>query len=429
MKRAGDSAGNTVAPLESWSDWVEFAQSQYQRVRSFMAKQFHGDRILWTVAALLGVASVVTVYAAISTLAYRHHGDDLRFLIKHVTLLGFGFAAMWAVHRMKPVWFSNASKVAMPLVIGLLIFTILFAGDLNSARRWIRIPGIGLSFQSSDLAKVVLITWVARMMVVQQDIIDDFRRGVLPILGQILIVCALIMFADFSTAVLLFGVCMLVMFIGGLPWKQALNIGGIVGALGMLGLSAASLMPGLLPRLGTWKARLLGFFGGEGGSDSSQIDFAAFAIHRGGLFPNGPGTGISRNFLPHPYSDMIYAFIIEEWGAIIGGLGLLTLYLIVLFRSVRISSMSTMKFDGLLATGMGLLIATQALINMGVAVRLLPTTGQPMPLVSMGGTSLLFTCIALGMILSVSRFNANSTSGGKRKSRMRQTRHASKRPG
>ena len=405
--KGGVDRAERAAPLESWSDWVAFARTHYGRLRAFMARQFHGDRILWTVAALLGVASVVTVYAAISTLAYKHHGDDLQFLIKHVTLLGIGFSAMWAVHRMKPVWFSNASKVAMPVVIGLLIFTILFAGDLNSARRWIKIPGIGLSFQSSDLAKVVLITWVARMMVVQQHLLHDFRKGVLPILGQILLVCALIMFADFSTAVLLFGVCMLVMFIGGLPWRQVFNIGGLVSALGILGLAAAALLPGMLPRLGTWKARLLGFIGGEGGSDSAQIDFAAFAIHRGGLFPNGPGTSISRNFLPHPYSDMIYAFIIEEWGAIIGGLGLLTLYLILLFRSVRISAASRLKFDGLLAVGMGLLITSQALINMGVAVRLLPTTGQPMPLVSMGGTSLLFTCIALGMILSVSRFNAS----------------------
>ena len=401
-------------PLESWNDWLEFGRSQGRRARSFLGRQFHGDRIVWTVAAFLAVASVVTVYAAISTLAYKHHGNDLKFLIKHVILLGFGFIAMWTVHKADYKWFSRGAQLLLPVVIGLLIFTLLFAGELNSARRWINIPGIGLSFQSSDLAKVVLIAWVARMMERNRNKLTSFRLGVAPILGGIFAVCALIMVADFSTAVLLFGVCMLVMFIGGLPWKQVFNIAGVCTVLLGLGLAVASALPSLLPRLGTWKARLLGFFGGEGGSDSSQIDFAAFAIHRGGLLPNGPGTGISRNFLPHPYSDMIYAFIIEEWGAILGGLGLLTLYLILLFRSVRISAGCDRMFGRLLAIGMGLLITTQALINMGVAVRLLPTTGQPLPLVSMGGTSLLFTCVALGLILSVSRLQANSKPAGRR---------------
>ena len=193
------------------------------------------------------------------------------------------------------------------------------------------------------------------------------------------------------------------MVIAGVTWKPLLITSGwAAGALAcMLGLAAA--VPGLFPRMGTWIARATGFLGGSGGSDSSQIDYALQAIHQGGILPNGPGSGVSRNAMPVAYADMIYAFIIEEWGALLGGLGLVLLYLILFSRAIRIGTKCPKNFGGMLAIGLGLMLTLQALVNMGVAVRLLPMTGQPLPLVSMGGTSIIFTCIAIGMILSVSR--------------------------
>jgi cell division protein FtsW len=231
--------------------------------------------------------------------------------------------------------------------------------------------------------------------------------GVLPILFPIGIICLLILPADFSTAALLGIVCLVMLFIGGVPMRHMLKIGGlgVAGLFMLYGLGKAA--PELLPRFGTWAGRIERFAGlgnaEDGDSLEYQIELAQVAINRGGILPQGPGSGTSRNFLPHPYSDMIYAFIIEEWGAIMGGLGLVLLYLILLYRTLRTATRCPRHFGGLLAMGLGFLLVFQAMINMAVAVRLFPTTGQPLPLVSYGGTSMVFTCLAIGMILAVSR--------------------------
>jgi cell division protein FtsW len=232
---------------------------------------------------------------------------------------------------------------------------------------------------------------------------------VAPILAGIGLVCALILPSDFSTAAMLGAICFAMLFVGGLPWLQVARVVGIAAsALVMLyGLGKAA--PEALPRFGTWASRIesfAGFASGESGGESSaedyQIELAQIAIHKGGILPSGPASGTSRNFLPHPYSDMIYAFIVEEWGAI-GGLGLVLLYLALLFRASQTAVRCDSLFARNLVLGLGLTIAVQALINMGVSVRLFPTTGQPLPLVSYGGTSLLFTCMSIGMMLAVSR--------------------------
>lgn len=371
------------------------------RFADFLQAHLSGDRVIWVVAILLVLTSLVSVYSASATLAWKQGGNSIGILFRHGTFLFVGLGFMWAVHRLRFGWFSRLSQLGIHVALALLLLTLLVGSEINDARRWMDIGGF--RFQPSDVAKVALVAYVARMLDRNRLVLHDFRKGVQPIVGYIALTCALILPADFSTAAMLAVVCFLMMLIAGVTWKPlAITAGLGVGAgLSVLGLAAVA--PGLFPRMGTWMARATGFLGGEGGSDSSQIDFALQAIHQGGLLPHGPGSGVSRNAMPVAYADMIYAFIIEEWGALLGGLGLVLLYLILFSRAIRIGTRCPRQFGGLLSIGLGLMLTMQALVNMGVAVRLLPMTGQPLPLVSMGGTSIVFTCIALGMILSVSR--------------------------
>ena len=371
------------------------------RFVDFLTEHLRGDRVIWVVVFLLVLTSMVSVYSASATLAWRAGGDSVGILLKHITFIGVGLAAMWTVHRMKFAWFSRLSQLGIHISLGLLLMALLVGSEVNDARRWVDIAGF--RFQPSDLAKVALVAYVARMLDRNRLFLHDFRKGVQPILLYVVATCVLILPADFSTAALLAFVCFLLMVIAGVPPR---NLGIILGmgVTGLLGIvSLGTLAPGLFPRFNTWVARTAGFFGGEGGSDSTQIDFALQAIHQGGILPHGPASGVSRNAMPVAYADMIYAFIIEEWGLILGGFGLVLLYLILFSRAIRIGHKCTRPFGSLLAIGLGLMLTFQAMVNMGVAVQLLPMTGQPLPLVSMGGTSIVVTCIALGMILAVSR--------------------------
>lgn len=372
-------------------------------------KRAQGDKVIWMVTFLLSVLSVLAVYSAISTLAYKAEGNSLKFLLKHAIMLGVGFAVIFVVHKVRFKYFSKASAILFWVAAALLVLTLVMGPDINQARRWLRIPFIGLTFQSSDLAKIVLMVFLARQLNQYRTQLHDFKAGVWPVLWPVLLICGLIFPADFSTAAMLFGVAFLVMFIGGVPVRHLLKIAGagvvVILMIFMLGKAA----PNVFPRLDTWTTRLTSFTS-TSGEGEYQTNYAQVAIYNGGLLPSGPGTGVSRNYLPHPYSDMIYAFIIEEYGALLGGLGVLLLYLILLYRGIRISLRCPKHFGGLLALGLSFLLAGQAFINMAVAVRLFPTTGQPLPLLSMGGTSVIFTCLAIAMILSVSRsvFNPES---------------------
>jgi len=371
------------------------------RFADFLSEHLRGDRVIWVVVFLLVLTSIVSVYSASATLAWRAGGDSLGVLFKHSAFLGVGMVAMWGVHRMKFAWFSRLSQLGIHISLGLLLMALLVGSEINDARRWVDIAGF--RFQPSDIAKVALVAYVARMLDRNRLILHDFRKGVQPILLYIVATCALILPADFSTAALLAAVCFLLMAVAGVSTRN-LGITAGLGAGSILAVAGlGAIAPGLFPRFNTWVARATGFFGGEGGSDTTQIDFALQAIHQGGLLPQGPASGVSRNALPVAYADMIYAFIIEEWGLILGGFGLVLLYLILFSRAIRIGTRCPRPFGSLLAIGLGLMLTFQAMVNMGVAVKLLPMTGQPLPLVSMGGTSIVVTCIALGMILSVSR--------------------------
>ena len=386
-------------------------------------ERLEGDRVLWGIALVLTVASLVTVYSAISTLAYKADGNSAKFLFKQIGLLTGGWVVMFGVHRIHFKYFGKLANALFVLAIAALVFTLLFGTDINDARRWIKIPFIGLTVQTSDFAKLALVLWVARQLQVRANVLHDVWQGLMPILGGIGIVCLLILPSDFSTAAMLGAICVTMLFVGGLPWSHMFRIGALalVGLVSLYGIGKAA--PEALPRFGTWANRMesfVGFATGEEGGASSaedyQIELAQVAIHKGGLFPHGPASGTSRNFLPHPYSDMIFAFIVEEWGAIVGGLGLVLLYLALLFRASRTAIKCKSAFGRNLVLGLGLMITVQALVNMGVSVRLFPTTGQPLPLVSYGGTSLLFTCLSLGIMLAVSRVAQQGDSGSSRAS-------------
>ena len=386
-------------------------------------ERLEGDRVLWGIALVLTVASLVTVYSAISTLAYKADGNSAKFLFKQIGLLTGGWVVMFGVHRIHFKYFGKLANALFVLAIAALVFTLLFGTDINDARRWIKIPFIGLTVQTSDFAKLALVLWVARQLQVRANVLHDVWQGLMPILGGIGIVCLLILPSDFSTAAMLGAICVTMLFVGGLPWSHMFRIGALalVGLVSLYGIGKAA--PEALPRFGTWANRMesfVGFATGEEGGASSaedyQIELAQVAIHKGGLFPHGPASGTSRNFLPHPYSDMIFAFIVEEWGAIVGGLGLVLLYLALLFRASRTAIKCESAFGRNLVLGLGLMITVQALVNMGVSVRLFPTTGQPLPLVSYGGTSLLFTCLSLGIMLAVSRVAQQGDSDSSRAS-------------
>lgn len=365
--------------------------------------KLRGDRVIWMTALFLGLISLIAVYSSISSLAFkREGGGTLHFLMKHGLMLASGGLIMYYASKLRYNAYSKLSQLALPFVAGLLLLTLLLGSNINDASRWITIPIINQSFQTSDLAKVVLIVYLARVLGKHQGQEWTFRDVLVKLMVPVGVVCGLILPANFSTAAVLFAVCLILMFIGQVPMKHmALIVGAAVLAFVLL-LLVAKNMPGLLPRLDTWIARIESF-GTQDSEANYQVEHAKIAIASGGLLPNGPGSGASRNWLPHPYSDMIYAFIIEEYGSILGGLGLLLLYLILLFRAVRIAGKCEKPFGSLVAMGLCLMLVVQAMINMAVAVNLVPVTGQPLPLVSMGGTSVWFTCLAIGIVLSVSR--------------------------
>ncbi|MCA1762942.1 MAG: FtsW/RodA/SpoVE family cell cycle protein [Cryomorphaceae bacterium] len=372
-------------------------------MRNIVAKYLKGDQVIWMVCLILGMISIVAVYSSISSLAYKYTGGNtLYYLFKHGFMLVSGFAIIYLVHRINYKYFSRLAQIGIWLAAALLIFTLLLGVNINEASRWIKIPVINQNFQTSDFAKVALIAYVARMLVVNKEKLSSFKEGVLPIMIPIALICGLILPANFSTAALLFGACFILLFVGGVYIRHLLLVMGIAVAGFALLLTISSTFPDLLPRAATWKQRITNFDSGDRESNY-QIEHSMMAIQSGGLLPKGPGTGDSRNYLPHPYSDMIFAFIIEEYGSILGAGVLILLYLIFLFRAMRISSLCERDFGSLMVIGLSLLIAMQAFIHMAVTVNLFPVTGQPLPLVSMGGTSIWFTCLAVGMILSVSR--------------------------
>jgi cell division protein FtsW len=363
-------------------------------------KYIRGDRVIWTVIIILSVVSLLSVYSSTGSLAYKKvSGDTFYYLFRQFKYILLGLCVIIFVQLIPFHAFNKLSVAFLGAAIVLLIVTLIKGQEINEANRWLAIPGTSNTFQPSEFAKFALIMYLARILANNQDNLDDFRSVFLKLAAAISFVCILILPTNLSTAAIIFTVSFILLFIGRVPIKYlSLYIGiGIAGLALFLMLSAAMSREG---RISTWKARIERYVSGDG--DNFQADQAKVAIVRGGLLPNGPGTSTQRILLPHPYSDFIFAIIIEEYGSVIGGSLLVFLYLWLLFRTGLIVRKTKSTFGAFLAFGLALGLVFQAFVNMGVTVGLLPVTGQTLPLVSMGGSSMFFTSMALGMILSVS---------------------------
>jgi cell division protein FtsW len=366
------------------------------------AKHFKGDTIIWLIIVLLAIISMLTVYSATGTLAYKKVGGNTSyFLFRHLSFLLLGILIIFVVHNMSYKIFYSLSQILILVSVPLLLWTLVKGVSLNEAARWITLPGTGLSFQTSDLAKFALIMYMARLLSSNQDKIDDYRSVLQPVLIWVLIVCGLILPANFSTAAMLFVISLILLFIGRVRLRHLLSVIAVGIILLTILLTIAWSFPNIA-RFGTMKSRIENFMG-EGDSGSNyQSNQSKIAIVNGGIFGKGPGNSMQRNFLPHPYSDFIYAIIIEEYG-LLGGFFILVLYLVLLYRVGVMVRKSERTYPAFLVIGLALSLVFQALINMGVAVNVFPVTGQTLPFVSMGGTSIIFTSGAFGIILSVSR--------------------------
>lgn len=373
---------------------------------SSIIKNIKGDRAIWGIIIVLAVFSFMPIYSASTNLVYVVESASSTFsiLVKHAVLLSLGFIILFGVHKIPYRYFSGGSVLMLPLVFVLLLFTLVQGNEIGGANasRWIRIPFVGIGFQTSTLAGLVVMTYVARYLAKNKDEVIDFKESLwllwLPV-GAVLI---LILPANFSTTAILFCMVLVLTFLGGYPIKY---IGFILG-LGLiiltLFIATAKIFPTLMPnRVDTWISRVENF-SDKNAKETYQVEKAKIAIATGEFFGRGPGKSVQKNFLPQSSSDFIYAIIVEEYGLILGGIGVALVYFLLLFRIMMVAKNAQTIFATLLVIGVGLPIIFQALINMAVAVHLFPVTGQTLPLISSGGTSIWMTCFAIGMILSVS---------------------------
>lgn len=365
-------------------------------------KNIKGDKVIWTVVFLLSIFSVLAVYSSTGTLAYRYQsGNTEYYLIKHLGILLLGFVLMFLAHMIKYKYYARISQLALFISVPLLAYTLMFGTNVNEASRWYTLPLINLTFQPSDFAKLALIIFVARLLAKKQNVIDDFKKGFLPIILPVFLITALIFPANFSTAAMIFITCLVLMFVGRVRFSYILALVGLGIVSMVLLLVVLAYSPKLGGRIGTWQNRIENFRSDDS-EGNYQVEQAKIAIANGGLTGKMPGNSTQKNFLPHPYSDFIFAIIIEEYG-LIGGSIVVLLYLVLLFRAIKIVIHTPRNFAAFLTFGVAFSLVFQAMINMMVAVNIIPVTGQTLPLISMGGTSIWFTSISIGIILSVSR--------------------------
>jgi cell division protein FtsW len=397
------------------NEFINIQKNHFQN----LGHRTSGDKVIWATVVLLALVSLLVVYSSTGLLAYRYNkGNTEIYLFKQVMFITIGVAIIYFAHRVNYTLYSKWSRILFLIAIPLLIWTLFFGVRLNEGSRWIRLPIINLTFQTSDLAKLALFMYIGRMLSRKQEVIKDFKKGFLPIIIPVVITCMLVAPANLSTALLIGATSLLLMFIGRVSMK---HIGATIGiaAIPVVILVLISMayydnnegkskdLPAILEvgRMPTWIKRVQNFVYDSKQTDKEenyQVNQAKIAIAKGGLIGLGPGNSEQRNFLPHPYSDFIYAIIIEEYG-MAGGMFIIFIYLVFLFRSIRIFKKCPFAFGAFLALGLSFTLVIQALINMAVNVNLFPVTGVTLPLVSMGGSSFLFTCLAIGIILSVAR--------------------------
>jgi cell division protein FtsW len=380
-----------------------------------------GDKTIWAIVILLALFSLLVVYSSTGSLSYKHSKSTESYLFKQVMFIAIGMMVVYFLHKVNYKMYSQVARLAFIISVPLLIYTLFFGVRLNEGSRWIKLPIIQMTIQTSDLAKLALFMYISRLLSKKQDVIKDFKKGFLPLIIPVGIVCLLIAPANLSTALLIGATSLLLMFIGRVSVKHlALVIA--VAAIPVVMLVMAAVIKhndtgtetvavkkekgsSLFVRVDTWISRVDNFiYGGKDVDDEKtfHVNQMKIAISNGGWVGLGPGNSTQRNFMPHPYSDSVYATIIEEYG-LLGGVSVLAIYLLFLFRCIRIFKKCPYAFGAFLALALSFTLVIQALANMAVNVNLMPVTGVTLPLVSMGGSSFIFTCIAIGIILSVAR--------------------------
>lgn len=396
--------------------------------RNLLSKT-RGDKVIWALVILLALMSLLAVYSATGSLAYKNYkGNTEIYLFKQVAFIIVGVLVVYFAHLVNYTVYARVATILFLLCIPLLIYTLFFGVRMNEGSRWIRLPLINMTMQTSDLAKLALFMYLARLLSRKQDVIKDFKKGFLPVMAPVAITCMLIAPANLSTALLLGASCMMLMFIGRARTKHILLVAG-VALIPIMFLVIAAVTrhkggeqetaavakssSGLFGRVDTWIGRVENFiYGGKEADDDDmyQVNQAKMAIAKGGFLGVGPGHSTMRDYLPQAYNDFIFAIIIEEYG-FAGGMFIVFIYLVFLYRCIRIFKRCPYAFGAFLALGLSFTLAIQAIANMAVTVNLFPVTGVTLPLVSMGGSSFIFTCLAIGIILSVAR-NVEKLEGG-----------------
>ncbi len=390
-----------------------------------IVKRTSGDRVIWGIVLLLTLASLLLIYSSTGSLAYRLSISNESYLFKQMGLIMVGMLVIYGAHRINYTIYARIAKILFLISIPLLIYTLFFGVQLNAGSRWIKLPVINMTFQTSDLARLALFMYLSLTLSRKQEVIKDFKKGFLPVILPVITVCLLIAPANLSNAILIFGTSMLLMFIGRVAVKHLLLVIGIalVPIILLVTIAISTYHPAgngsavvteqsntgsakrITGRFTTWVGRIQTFIYGKNTDESDkmyQINQAKIAIANGGLVGRGPGRSIQRNFLPHCYSDFIFAIIIEEYGMVGAGL-MLFIYLLFLYRCIVLYRRCPFAFGAFLAVALSFTLVIQAFTNMAVNVNLFPNTGVTLPLVSMGGSSFLFTCFSIGIILSVSR--------------------------
>jgi len=377
-----------------------------------------GDRVIWGIVVILTLISLLVVYSSTGSLAYKYSKSTESYLFKQFAFIILGVMVIYFAHRVNYTFYSRLAKLLFLISIPLLIYTYFFGAKINDGSRWIMLPVINMTFQTSDFAKLALFMFLSRQLSRKQNVIKDFKKGFLPVAIPVFIICLLIAPANLSTALLVGATSIMLMFIGRINTKHIL-ITIAIALFPVIVLFSVAVkyydkethtskeLPAIfsIGRVQTWVSRIQTFYygGGEdGGEKTYQINQAKIAIAKGGLFGKGPGNSTQRNFLPHSYSDFIYAIIIEEYG-LFGAAFMVFIYLLFLYRCIRLYQKCPFAFGAFLALALSFMLVIQAIANMGVAVNVFPNTGVTLPLVSMGGSSFLFTCLSIGIILSVAR--------------------------
>ncbi|MFT5779117.1 MAG: cell division protein FtsW [Crocinitomicaceae bacterium] len=368
-------------------------------------KYLKGDRVIWVITLLMLAFSLVTVYSFVPILVKVEGGTPFGYLFKHLTYVAISLAVMYWVHKKDPKYISQLAKFAFFLAIAILIFTFFFGVQKNMAGRWVRVPFVGLTFQSSDLARLALIIYVSRLLVKKKDKLSSWKEGFFPVILPIIVVCGLIVKDNFSTAAILFGVCLMLLFLGKVPFAKIFAVigGGVLLLVFIVLIHKAAPELNLLPRLETWENRIINKVADdENVIENAQAMNAQLAIYNGGpLLGRGVGNGKLKEFIPEAYADFYFASFVEEFG-LISSILLILLYLILLYRIMRIGLNSDKMFESYVCIGIGMLMLSQACVNMLVCAGVFPVTGQNMPLLAMGGSALMITCLSLGIVQGIS---------------------------